>query len=175
MPARISHLLNGSVSWARRNARSALVDWRVRITGAENSRRIDGIGSEARPSKEKPLLAFRHFQHGGRNDLVAVWRQKPDGDWDDLRQFRFLSRCRLRFLLEIKRVRAVFEVTLNRKPGRPRLGIPAFELAEVAAGRILKHLQPVFKSSQRPRHAVQNRGRAPWSRHRPPPVFSAFG
>jgi hypothetical protein len=77
--------LKGSVSWARRKARSSVVVARSRITGAEKPRRSEGTGRAGRPSKVKlwvaPVISRTVV---GRTSSPFGFR-RPERDRDHLR------------------------------------------------------------------------------------------
>ncbi len=102
------------------------------------------------PVKPERLLRLGQFQNLRRNHLIPVRGQQANRDRNVQRlriglAFRFWY-----FLFYFNFINAIVKAFIERQARRARLGVPAFELAKVATGGVLEHLQPILDRGRVP-------------------------
>ena len=103
-----------------------------------------GDGTRLQPVEGKGLFFLDQLQKGGRHDLLAGAVQQTDGKGDDLGFLVALAGRGGQHLFQRDRELIALPGLAHHDLGRAGLGIPALELRQIAARRILEHLQPIL-------------------------------
>jgi hypothetical protein len=133
--------------------------------GGDDALRVSEVGE--RPA-ERVLGAVEHMERliAKLRAVGAVERQK---DGDDGGLLEGLAGGGGDFLRQGQDQIGTFDAPAGGELGAG-LRVPALELAEVAARRVLEHLAANPRWCRPARHGGRNRGRAPWHRPRRPPA-----